>query len=238
MQRSFISMTWTPGVDPEDTHVFIRTIEDIYTLLRPHLGSPGQFDPLPVVRIFGAWAINNVPPGSAYASVEWYIQHSMDDRRERVLASRYLETVMLEPWQSSSPHFDLALTELPLTDDLPGASPAADALGMNRPGLISLVSSHPFQTIESPDLRRLALRHTFAHYFGRLLDAPRLSRSGDVLMHDKLMYCSNTCALRYTDTPTLALSFARQEQDDGALFCESCQKDIVAQIAGFHYGLN
>src|SRR5690242_18707666 len=129
MQRSFISMTWTPGVDPEDAQVFIRTIEDIYTLLRPHLGSPGQFDPLPVVRIFGAWAIPNVPAGSAYGSVEWYIKHSMDDSQEKVLASRYLETVILEPWQSSSPHFDLALTELPLTDDLDKAKDLPDALG-------------------------------------------------------------------------------------------------------------
>lgn len=238
MQRSFISLTWTPGVDPEDAQVFIRTIEDIYTLLRPHLGTPGQFDPLPVVRIFGAWAIPTVPTGAAYGSVEWYVQRSMDDQNTHILASRYLETVILEPWQSSSPHFDLALTDLPITDDLDPGGETGSALGMNRPGLISLISSHPFKGIESADLRRLALRHTFAHYFGRMLDAPRQARSGDVLTHDRRLFCSNTCALRFTDTPTLALSFARQEMEGGALFCAACQKDIVAQITGFHYGVN
>ena len=230
-------MTWTPGVDPEDAQTFIRTVEDIYTLLRPHFGKPGQFDPLPVVRIFGAWAIQGVPRGAAYSTVEWYVGRSMDDTGSRILGSRYLETVRLEPWQATSPHFDLALTDLELTDDL-GANDVPNALGMNRPGLISLVSSHPFEEITSPDLRRLALRHTYAHYFGRLLDAPRRGRTDHVLDHMGHAYCTNTCAMRYTDTPTLALSFARQEMEQGAMFCESCQKDIVAQITGFHYGLN
>jgi len=189
------------------------------------------------VRIFGAWAIQSVPQGTAYSNVEWYVNRSLDDTGSKILGSRYLETVRLEPWQAISPHFDLALTNLSITDDLDGAS-IRDALGMNRPGLISLVSSHPFDSIGSPDLRRLALRHTYAHYFGRLLDAPRKNRASGVLEHLGQTYCANNCALRFTDTPTLALSFARQELEQGAMFCEKCQKDIVAQITGFHYGLN
>ncbi len=238
MQRSFISMTWTPGVDPEDAQSLIRTIEDIYALLRRHLGKPGQFDPLPVVRIFGAWAIPNLPDGSAYPNVQWYINRSLDDNGANILASRYVETVVLEPWQSTSPHFDYALTELPVTDDLDRGKVFPDVIGMSRPGLISLISSHPFQGITSPDLRRLALRHTYAHYFGRLLDAPRLGRTHNVLQHLGNTYCSDTCAMRFTDTPTLALSFARQEMDRGDLLCEQCQKDIVAQITAIHYGVN
>jgi hypothetical protein len=238
MQRSYISVTWTPGVDPEDAQVFIRTIEDIYTLLKPHLGTPGQFDPLPIVRIFGAWSIASIPRDAAYSNIDWYIQRSLDDAHRSILASRYLETVILEPWQSTSPHFDLALTDLPLTDDLPGSPVVVEALGMNRPGLISLISCHPFLSIDSPDLRRLALRHTCAHFFGRLLDAPRPGRKTARLEHEGRTYCANTCAMRFTDTPTLALSFARQEMEGGSLLCELCQKDLVAQITGFHYGLN
>ncbi len=237
MQRTFISMTWTPGVDPEDAQTFIRTVEDIYALLRPHFGKPGQFDPLPVVRIFGAWALPSVPDGAAYSNVEWYVNRSMDDGHTGILGSRYLETVRLEPWQANSPHFDLALTDLSITDDLSNKT-VPDALGLNCPGLISLVSSHPFASIDSPDLRRLALRHTYAHFFGRLLDAPRRGRTTDVLEHLGQHFCTNTCAMRFTDTPTLALSFARQEMERGEMFCMQCQKDIVAQITTFHYGLN
>jgi len=237
MQRSFISMTWTPGVDPEDTQIFIRTIEDIYVMLKRHLGKPGQFDPLPIIRIFGAWAIPTVPQGAAYSNIEWYVNRSMDDTGKRILASRYLETVRLEPWQASNPHFDLALTDFQIVNDLKDPIASASAPGPNRPGLISLISCHSFKDIESPDLRRLALRHTYAHFFGRLMEAPRRSRK-DIIEHEDRLYCANTCAMRYTDTPTLALSFARQEMEQGELYCEACQKDMVAQIAGFHYGLN
>lgn len=237
MQRSYISMTWTPGVNPDDTQVFIRTIEDIYTLLKRHLGKPGQFDPLPVVRIFGAWAFENAPQGGAYSNIEWYINRTMDDTGRHILASRYLETVRLEPWQAYNPHFDLALTDIQIVNDLRDVTASVTPLGLNRPGLISLISSHSFQEIDSPDLRRLALRHTCAHFFGRLMEAPRRFRK-DVIEHEGRLYCANNCAMRYTDTPTLALSFARQEMERGELFCESCQKDIVAQTTGFHYGLN
>lgn len=232
-------MSWTPGVDAEDAQVLIRTIEDIYTALRPHFGVPGQFDPLPVVRIFGAWAIPSLPQGAAYANVEWYINRSLDDTHKAILASRYLQTVILEPWQATSPHFDLALTDLPLTDDVSGALPLTMALGMSQPGLLSLISSRPFQEIDNPELRKLALRHIYAHYFGRLLDVPRTSRSGgDVLEHLGSLYCANTCAMRYTDTSTLALSFAQQEMSSGLLYCPTCQKDLAAQVAAFHFGQN
>jgi hypothetical protein len=237
MRRTFISMTWTPGVDAEDAQNLLHAIEDIYTVLRPHFGVPGQFDPLPVVRVFGAWTIPSIPQDAAYANVEWYIANSLDDAHQSILASRYLETIVLEPWQATNPHFDLVLTDLPVTDDL-CQPPAAQAIGMSQPGLLSLISSLPFNAIEDPDLRKLALRHTYAHYFGRLLDVPRAGRHGDTLEHLGGLYCTNTCALRYTDTPTLALSFAQQELASGTIFCKACQKDLAAQIAGFHFGAN
>lgn len=238
MHRSFISMTWTPGVDAEDAQVLLHAVEDIYATLRPRFGVPGQFDPLPVVRIFGAWALSSSPQDAAYANVEWYVTKSLDDACQSILASRYLEATILEPWQATNPHFDLALTDLPITDDLASRPPASQVLGMSRPGFLSLISSRPFQSIDDPDLRKLALRHTYAHYFGRLLDVPRTVKRKDVFEHLGGLYCVNNCALRFTDTPTLALSFAQQELASDLIFCEACQKDLVAQIAGFHFGVN
>ncbi len=238
MKRSFISMTWTPDVDAEDARELIRTIESIYELLRHHLGTPGQFDPLPIVRVFGAWSLTAAPAGTAYSDIKWYVARSLDADQEHILASRYLQTVILEPWQSTQPHFDLALTSLALTNDLTGAVPAKGALGFSRPGMISLISSKPFASIENPILRNLAMRHIYAHYFGRMLDVPRLSRGDKVIEHEGGRYCTDNCAMRFTDTPTLALSFAQEQGAKGVIFCESCSKDLVAQIAGYYYGLN
>ncbi|MBN1313506.1 MAG: hypothetical protein JXB30_19020 [Anaerolineae bacterium] len=238
MHRTFISMSWTPGVAAEEAQILLHVIEDIYTTLRPRFGVPGQFDPLPVVRVFGAWTIPSIPQDAAYANVEWYIANSMDDTHQSILASRYLETIILEPWQATNPHFDLALTDLPIIDDVSSQPPALHALGMSKPGILSLISSHPFKSIDNSELHELALRHIYSHYFGRLLDVPRANRSDDTLEHRGGLYCTNTCALRFTDTPTLALSFAQQEMANGQIFCEACQKDLVAQIAGFHFGAN
>jgi len=58
------------------------------------------------------------------------------------------------------------------------------------------------------------------------------------LEHQGGIYCTNTCALRFTDTSTLSLSFAQQEMAKGQMFCEICQRDLAAQIAGFHFGAN
>jgi hypothetical protein len=111
-------------------------------------------------------------------------------------------------------------------------------LGVTSPGLFSLVSTHQFEDIESQELRKLALRHMVAHYFGMLLGIPTRRREGDTIMHQGRRYCANTCAMRYTDTTTLAVSFAQQELASGMIYCEACQKDMASQIAGFHYGMN
>lgn len=239
MMRSYISITWTPGVDIRDAQILGRAIEDIFSLVRPQFGPiPGQFDPLPVVRVFGAWAIPAMPGGSPYSNIEWYVNRSLADNREDILASRYLDTVILEPWQGTSPHFDLALTDLSITDDVGQRQPTEGALGFSRRGLISLISTRPFEVIGNYSHRGLALQHTCAHYIGRLFDAPRISRRGDISEQDGDLYCANTCAMRYTETPYQALIFAREEARQEAVFCRACQVDIAAQITAFHYGLN
>lgn len=244
MHRSFISMTWTPGVDEEDAQVMIRAIEDIYTLVRRHFGKPGQFDPLPTVRVFGSWIIPNMPQDAPYSNIDWYIQRSLDSSNQAISGSRFQETVVLEPWQATSPHFDFAMTDLDVTDDLqdereiPAPEGRDSVLGVTSPGLFSLVSTRQFDDIESPELRKLALRHMVAHYFGMLLGVPTRRREGDTIVHQGRRYCANTCSMRYTDTTTLAVSFAQQELASGMIYCDACQKDLAAQIAGFHYGMN
>jgi hypothetical protein len=111
-------------------------------------------------------------------------------------------------------------------------------LAVNLPGLLALISTFPFDAIDSQELRRLAIRHTVAHAFGRLMGIPKRSRSAAVVQHLGVLYCANTCAMRFTDTSTLALSFAQQEQADGLLYCDLCAHDLAAQITGFHYGMN
>jgi hypothetical protein len=231
-------MAWTPDVEPTEAQVFVHTVSDIMTTLRRLLGHADQFDPLPMVRVFGAWVIPSVPQGAAYWGVQWYVQHSLDQTRKRLLGSRYLQAIQLEPWQHSDPHFDLALTDLALLDDTMGDE-GREVLGVSQAGMAAVISSHLVHAIANLDLRSMALRHAVAHYFGRMTGAPRLERKQAVRWQaDGGLYCTNPCAMRYIPSADQVLIYALEQHARGELYCEVCQRDMVALLVGFHYGLN
>jgi hypothetical protein len=46
------------------------------------------------------------------------------------------------------------------------------------------------------------------------------------------------CAMRPLPPTDTLLAYALQEQEAGVMLCEPCQLDLLAQLTGFHYGLN
>lgn len=238
MRRTFISVSWTPDVDPADAQLLVRVIEDVYDLLRPRFGRPGQFDPLPQVRIFGAWEIPDLPPGATYRDIVWITRRSLDDESRYLLASRYLDLIRLEPWQSSQPHLDLTLTDLPIRDDRPGRNGAEQVLGVSRRALVSLISTHRLGQIASPTLRQIALRHLFQNFLGQMLNTPDARRGDSLMLVDGEAFCTNVCAMRHTPTTKEALAYGQEQASQALIYCEDCQRDMVARITGFHYGAN
>ena len=238
MRRSFISMTWTPDVNAADARLLIRRIEDIYDLLRPHLGKEGQFDPLPAVRVFGAWELADAPDTTVYRGIEWILQHATARESLRISAARYQRLIELEPWQATQPHFDLCLTDLPLDEDRPGCPPSQDVVGFSRRGMVSLMSTYPFKQVPMEALRRLGLQHLYAHYLGLMFDTPRPDRSSDIEEVDGDVYCTNLCAMRHTPTPARAIAFGQEQAGAGAIYCPACQQNLVASITSYHYGVN
>jgi hypothetical protein len=223
-------------VEPEEAQVMVTTIQETFAKLRGTLGPPGQFDPLPAVRVFGAWMIPAVPNGAAYWGIEWYVEQSLNPTNEFLLGSRYLSTISMEPWQTQDPHFDMSLTDMMLVDDSLEAEP--EVLGVAKSGLASVVSAHMLNRIENDNERRLALRHTVAHFLGRMAGIPlRRGRADVVTQHDTLL-CTNTCAMRPTHSAEEALGFALEERAAKSNYCEPCQLDLVTLLTGFHYGLN
>lgn len=237
MRRQALSLTWTPGVRPEEAQVMVRTVQDVLDLLRSSLGRPGQFDPLPHVRVFGAWMIPSVPQGAAYWGIEWYVRNSLNPTQEFLIGSRYLSVISMEPWQYQDPHFDMALTDMPLVDNTISQEPFV--LGVVRPGLATVVSAHLLKkSLESRSDRVLALQHMVAHFFGRMADVPSQRGRSDVIVHEDTLYCKNTCVMRLAESAEQALEQARQERAAEATFCEPCQLDLITALTGFHYGLN
>jgi hypothetical protein len=239
MRRSFISITWTPGVDASDARLLLQTVDDTFTLLKRRLGTPGQFDPLPGLRVFGAWAIPSMPDRAVYRDVAWCVSHSLDDRGVAILASRYLHLIDLEPWQATHPHFDLCLTELPVEDDTSGVEDERRraVLGISRRGVVSLISTRRFDGLTNLSLRRAALQHSFAHFLGQLFDAPD-PRRPMLDWENSRPYCPNECAMRYTPGMSEASRFGERLFMTESIFCEDCQYDLLARLASVYFGLN
>ena len=236
MRRQALSMTWTPGVKPEEAQVMIMTIHELMAALRDSVGSGGQFDPFPTVRVFGAWMIPAVPQGSAYWGIEWYVQQSLDPTREYLMGSRYLSTIKMEPWQNQDPHFDIAMTELALVDDDTEEEP--EVLGVSAPGIASVVSMHMLREIDNVRERWMALRQVVAHYFGQMTGIPLERGRLDVITVNNNLMCTNVCAMRPIFSADEALTYARQQKEQKVVFCEPCRLDLVALLTSFHFGLN
>jgi hypothetical protein len=234
MGWDYISVTWTPGVEEADARLLLKTVQHIYKLLRRHFGPPGQFDPLPAVQVFGAWALEGTPDHTAYRSINDYIFHAMDDD-SRLIASRYLEAVCHEPWQTSHPHFDFTLTDLPLLNNVNGEHPTLSD-GFYAANRVALISLYPIASLNKPHLRTILARRTICHFFGRLFAV--LQREGGVVVQDGLHTCANVCAMRTTRTPAHTLDYALQEHTEGILYCPTCQRELVARLTSAHYGRN
>jgi hypothetical protein len=110
--------------------------------------------------------------------------------------------------------------------------------GVVTPGMASVVSSHLLGEIDNARRRRLALGHAVAHFFGRMSAIPRHRGRSDVVTHDGALLCTNNCAMRPLPATDTLLAYALQEREAGSMFCEPCQLDLLAQLTGFHYGLN
>lgn len=236
MRRQALTMTWTPGVEPEEARVMIMTVHKVMRQLRQSVGPEGQFDPFPTVRVFGAWMIPAVPQGAAYWGIEWYVQQSLDPSETYLLGSRYLSTISMEPWQIQDPHFDMSMTDIALIDDSNDTEP--EVLGVSRPGMASVMSMNLLREITDARDRRVAVRQMVAHYFGRMTGVPRLRGRSDVVTFDNILLCTNVCAMRPLLGADEALAFGLQQRDAKVVFCEACQLDLISLLAGFHYGLN
>lgn len=238
MRRSYLSMTWTADTRAADAHALIKVVEQAFDTMRSDLGPVGQFDPLPVMRLFGAWTIPDAPPNAPYRSINWFTARCLDDSGEAIRADRYLRTVALEPWQSTQPHFDLCLTSLPLSAGPGGSDDGAPLLGVSRRGMATLISTHPLAEIEDEASRKAARLHVYAHFLGQLFDVPDARRGDGIIEHDGMVYCTESCALRHTVTVQQALAYGREESQRTSPYCAACRRDLTASLVGYHYGLN
>ncbi len=231
--KTFISLTWTEGISDGEAKVLIHTVAEMVIRVGERVGPWFQSQALPSVRPFGDWVILAMPHGSAYSSVDWYLNHCRTPDGKRIDGPAYLRLVEMEPWQSSTPHFDVALVAQDLAD-AEGQSVANVAL----PGLAAVASAHHVRKLGSQEARVLGLRHLVAHALGRAVGIPLPTRSTDVTPHGDDLYCTNLCAMRPCFHLRDLLEYSMEGMSQPNLYCDACEHDLEATFIGSHYGLS
>ena len=231
--KTFISLTWTEGVSDSEAKVLIHTIAEMVVRVGERVGPWFQTQALPAVRPFGDWVILVMPRGSAYSSADWYLGRCRTPDGQRVDGPAYLRLVELEPWQSSMPHFDVAL----VAEELVNAK-GQSVLNVALPGLAAVASVHHVQRLGSQEARILGLRHLAAHALGRAVGIPLPTRLTHVASHGDDLYCANLCAMRPCTHLRDLLEYGMESVGRPTPYCDACERDLEAVFVGSHYGLN
>ena len=223
----FISLTWADGISEGDARISVQTIAGGITRVGERVGPWFRSQALPTIRPFGDWVILAMPRGSAYSSLDWYLNHCRTPGGNRLDGPAYLRLVQLEPWQSSTPHFDVALVSQDLAD-----SGGESVLNVALPGLAAVASVYHLRRLDSQEAQDLGLRHLVAHVFGRAVGIPLPARSGD-----EAGYCTHRCAMRPCTKLEEMLEYSA-EGDPSRPYCQACERDMEAVLVGSYYGLN
>lgn len=193
-----------------------------------------QFQALPQIRPFGDWVILMMPRGSAYSSVDWYLGRSRTVDGARIDGLAYLRLVEMEPWQSSTPHFDVALVGQDLSD-----GHGQSVLALARAGLAAVASVHQLRRYGGEEERIVRLSSLVAHSLGRALGIPLADRAAGSLMRaGQDVFCTNECAMRAAASPDDLAAFDAETAEQWGFYCEACQRDAEAVIVSAHYGMN
>jgi hypothetical protein len=223
----FVSLTWTAGISEVEARILAQTIAGAVTRVGERIGLWFQSQALPTIRPFGDWIIPAMPHGSAYSSLDWYLSRCRTPDGEGLDGPAYMRLVQAEPWQSSTPHLDVALVSQDLID-----AEGESVLNVAVPGLVAVASLHQLRELDSQEAQDLGLRHLIAHVFGRAVGIPLSPRAGG-----EGQYCTNRCAMRPCTHLEELLEFSA-EGDPARPYCQACERDLVAILVGAYFGLN
>lgn len=218
-----VNIMWSAGVDDREAEVAVATVREVLDGIYLTCRGLG-FLPFPTrVHIYGTWIVPAIRRGNPYWGTGWYVESSLSPRANCVIAPRFLEAIREEPWQRSSPHYDLAL----LHCDLIAEEGGDFLLGATLEGIGTVVSVLRLRFILDEDRRFLGLRRLVAHHLGHILGVPLPIRKDEVERSYGERHCTNACAMRHASRVEDLVRLAFEEQRAGVRFCRRCQRELA-----------
>jgi hypothetical protein len=231
--ESFISLTWSQDVEESEARALVYTVTHLVAQMGKRLPFWFQFQSLPQIRPFGDWVILMMPRGAAYSSMDWYIERSIVPDGDALDGAAYLRLVEMEPWQSSTPHFDLALVGRDLND-----AHGQSVLSVVRGGIAAVISVYQLRHSLEQEERIVKLSHLVAHSLGRVVGIPLPRRKTGLLYVGEDIYCAHLCAMRPIMGLKDLVELSEQISSEWGFYCETCQSEMRAVFVSKYYGIN
>ncbi len=225
-----VSIMWTQGVETAEAQLVVTAVRDFLRLVYAIGHEAGLALPPTTIRPFGTWYIPSRPEGSPYWGTHWYVENSFDSTRQQVIGTRFLDLVRDEPWQKSNPHWDVAVIEHDLIDEIPTCADedrGEFVFGTTVPELAAVLSVYRLRGLVRAEQRERGLRRLVLHYFGQILGLPSRSRESAIVMLDGRRYCTNRCVMRRAATVEQLVLLAEQEREDQITLCRDCRRDVI-----------
>jgi predicted Zn-dependent protease len=228
-----VSIMWTAGVSEAESEIVVDTVKSFLAVLYDACLKVGILPGSTTIRPFGTWVIPSMPSGSPYSGTQWYIETSFDRSLGQVVAPRFLDLVRKEPWQIRSPHFDVAVIDLDLTDVPEKTVSQQDTdfvLASVLPGTATIISVHRLRRLDDDARRRRALRRLIIHNVGHVIGLPAPDRKLDVEDSGGERHCTNVCVMRHGATVEDLVALSEEEGVLGVVLCPGCRSDAVRAI--------
>lgn len=157
-----------------------------------------------------------------YQSLDWYLKQGWTKERLRQLnAGRILNVIRQEPWQQSSPHYDMVVVK----QDLYYGGPEVNfIIGLAEYERSTIISTNRFLSLPRQQLIE-CLKTEAMHEIGHVFNLPRPGRTDDI-NHSLGRHCSNVCVMRQgLQVPGDWVKISRDCQR-GYILCYRCAADL------------
>jgi len=173
------------------------------------------------VHDFGAWKHPNWKTNGQlmpYGSMDWYLEQGRVEGRNQLYAGAILGAICREPWQNTTPHYDVVVTSKDMFE-----LGTNFVLGTAYPGtgtVLSTARRGKFPADEQFELIKTEVMHEVGHVF----NLPNRNRSD---IEQKLGgHCLNDCVMRQGMTvPHDWIDITNDRLEFGAL-CPTCVNDL------------
>ena len=205
------------GVEPEHLQAVLDSVQVVLRIA----GVERRVE----VHNFGVWRGPGWLEGNTltnWNSVDWYVAHARQASRNdhQLHGGHLLKLLYNEPWQETTPHYDIVVTHSDLYDD-----DCRFCVGLAVHGLGTVISTNRFLNLDARTQRECIITETM-HEVGHVFGLIPSNRTDNVEMSLGL-HCTNKCIMRQgLNVPHDWLKIT-DNRLAGHEFCSTCRSDLA-----------